>query len=108
MDNSISLAIYLPWIIGGLFLLIILFKAIIIVGGREIAVVERKYFGNKMPQGRVIAQRNEIGIQARTLGPGLHLLIPFLYSVKKYPFTSIAENEVGIIESIDGDPVPPG
>ena len=49
-----------------------------------------------------------MGIQARTLGPGLHLLIPFLYKVTKAPFTTITENEVGIIESIDGDPVPPG
>lgn len=108
MENSVQLGLYLPWIIGAIVLLIIIAKAIVIVGGREIAVLERKYFGKKMPQGRVIAQRNEIGIQARTLGPGLHLLIPFLYSVRKFPFTTIAETEVGIIESIDGDPVPPG
>ena len=83
-------------------------QSVVLVGGREIAVVERRYFGRKMPQGRVIAQSNEIGIQARTLGPGLHFLIPFLYKPRKYPFTTIAEHEVGIIESIDGDPVPPG
>lgn len=108
MENSAQFGLYLPWIIGSIVLLIIIAKSIVIVGGREIAVLERKYFGSKMPQGRVIAQRNEIGIQARTLGPGLHMLIPFLYSVRKFPFTTIAENEVGIIESIDGDPVPPG
>jgi hypothetical protein len=32
------------------------------VGGREIAILERKIFGKKMPQGRVIALTNEIGI----------------------------------------------
>jgi len=108
MENSAQFGLYLPWIIGSIVLLIIIAKSIVIVGGREIAVLERKYFGSKMPQGRVVAQRNEIGIQARTLGPGLHMLMPFLYSVRKFPFTTIAENEVGIIESIDGDPVPPG
>ena len=88
--------------------LFLLYKSVVLVGGREIAVVERRYFGRKMPQGRVIALANEIGIQARTLGPGLHFLIPFLYIARKFPFTTIAENEVGTIESIDGDPVPPG
>ena len=97
----------LPWVLG-FFAFIIIVKAIVLVGGKEIAVMERKYFGKKLPQGRVIAQANEIGIQARTLGPGMHFLIPFLYKATKYPFTSISENEVGIIESIDGDPIPPG
>jgi uncharacterized membrane protein YqiK len=93
---------------AALFLIIIFFKAFVLVGGREIAVLERKFIGKDMPQGRVIAQKNEVGIQARTLGPGLHLLIPFLYKVKKFNFTIIGENEVGIVESIDGDLVPPG
>ncbi len=103
MDMSLILLI-----VAALVLFIVLYQSLVLVDGREMAVLERKYFGKNMPQGRVIAQKNEIGIQARTLGPGLHLLIPFLYSVKKYRFTVIGENEVGIIESIDGDPVPPG
>ena len=88
--------------------LILLFRSIVVVGGTEIAVVERRYLGTKMPQGRVIAQANEIGIQARTLGPGLHFLVPFLYKRRKYPFTTVLENEVAVIESIDGDPIPAG
>jgi uncharacterized membrane protein YqiK len=100
----ISLFPYLLVIAG----LILVWQSIVIVGGTEIAVVERRLFGKKMAHGRVVALQNEVGIQARTLGPGLHLLIPFIYKAKKYPFTSIAENEVGIIESIDGDPIPPG
>ncbi|HEY5996031.1 MAG TPA: SPFH domain-containing protein [Candidatus Deferrimicrobiaceae bacterium] len=98
---------YYPYLAVPVALLLI-WKSIVIVGGTEIAVVERKYFGAKMPQGRVIALHNEIGIQARTLGPGLHFLIPFLYIPRKSPFTNVAENEVGGLESIDGDPVPPG
>ncbi|HTP65332.1 MAG TPA: SPFH domain-containing protein [Geobacteraceae bacterium] len=95
-------------IIGIIAILILIFKSVVIVGGTELAVLERKYFGTKMPKGRVVAMANEIGVQARTLGPGLHLLIPFLYSTQKQYFTSLAENEVGMIESIDGDPVPAG
>lgn len=89
-------------------LLIVFFKTFVIVGGREIAILERRWFGKDMPKGRVIAMSNEMGIQARTLGPGLHLLIPFIYKAKKMPFTFIAEDQVGIIESIDGDSIPPG
>lgn len=87
---------------------IILVKMIVIVGGNEIAVLERKYFGKPMPQGRVVAQENEIGVQARTLGPGLHFLVPFLYSTKKQQFTLIKEDEIGLVESIDGNSIPPG
>lgn len=88
--------------------LVILFNSIVIVGGREIAVLERRWFGKSMPQGRVVAMANEIGVQARTLGPGLHFLVPFLYKARKAPFTIIKETEVGIIESIDGSAIPAG
>ena len=108
MNNlELLLSNALPYAIG-LIVIVLIAKSIVIVGGREIAVIERKYFGKKMPQGRVIALANEIGIQARTLGPGLHFLIPFLYVPKKYSFTVITENEIGIIESIDGNAIPPG
>jgi regulator of protease activity HflC (stomatin/prohibitin superfamily) len=93
---------------AALALLILVTQSIVIVGGTEIAVLERRLFGRKMPQGRVVANVGEVGIQARTLGPGLHLLIPFIFRAKKVPFTNIAEEEVGLIESIDGTPVPPG
>ena len=88
--------------------LVLIFNTVVIVGGRSIAILERRWFGAKMPQGRVIAMKSQIGIQARTLGPGLHLLIPFIYKARKVGFTIIGENEVGIIESIDGNAVPPG
>lgn len=93
---------------GIILFLIILFNSIIVVGGREIAILERRWFGAGMPKGRVVAMSNEIGVQARTLGPGLHLVIPFLYKAKKIPFTVIGEQEVGLIESIDGASIPAG
>jgi uncharacterized membrane protein YqiK len=107
MSDDISSTLIAAMIIVAA-LLIILARTIVIVGGKEIAVLERRWFGRKMPRGRVIAMSNEVGIQARTLGPGLHVLIPFLYRARKYPFTIIREEEVGIIESIDGSAIPPG
>lgn len=99
---------YVYYALIGTGIIILLLNTIIVVGGRSVAMLERRYFGKNMPQGRVIAMKREIGVQARTLGPGLHLLIPFIYKARKTGFTIIGENEIGIIESIDGNPVPPG
>ncbi len=95
MDILVFLFKNIPYVLLFAAIIVLVVKSIVIVGGTEIAVLERKYFGKQMPQGRVIAQSNEIGIQARTLGPGLHFLIPFLYSTRKQPFTVIREDEVG-------------
>jgi len=89
-------------------LLVLLYNSVVIVGGNEIALIERRWFGSKMPQGRVVALGNEVGIQARTLGPGLHFLIPFIYKATKSVFTEILENEIGLIESVDGSSIPAG
>ncbi|MBI2387795.1 MAG: hypothetical protein HYV14_17555 [Elusimicrobia bacterium] len=89
-------------------LFIFVYNSIVIVGGVQIAVLERRWLGTSMPEGRVVAMANEVGIQARILGPGLHFLIPFLYRTEKAPMMVVAENEVGLVESIDGAPVPPG
>jgi regulator of protease activity HflC (stomatin/prohibitin superfamily) len=50
----------------------------------------------------------EVGIQARVLSPGLHFLIPFLFKVRKIPMIVVAEDEVGLVESIDGQALDPG
>lgn len=96
------------YILPALVLIYVLINAIVIVGGSQIAVLERRWFGAAMPEGRVVALYNEVGIQARTLGPGLHFLIPFLYRIIKAPFTVIQENEIGLVDSIDGEPVKTG
>jgi regulator of protease activity HflC (stomatin/prohibitin superfamily) len=87
---------------------ILIYESVVVVGGNEIALIERRWFGSKMPQGRVVALGNEVGIQARTLGPGLHFLIPFIYKATKSVFTEILDDEIGLIESVDGDAIPAG
>ncbi len=95
-------------IIIGFIALILAYQSVVIVGGKEIALIERRWFGRKMPQGRVVAMNNEVGIQARTLGPGMHFLIPFIYTAKKSEFVEIMDGQVGLIESVDGSAIPPG
>ena len=100
-------------LIGGfvllIFLLVLLRRIFVNVGAREIAIKERRYIGAKMPPGRVVATEGEVGIQADVLKPGLHLIKwPFEKVVRKVPLIEIGADEMGIIEAIDGEPMPPG
>ncbi|MBI5946889.1 MAG: hypothetical protein HY875_01965 [Chloroflexi bacterium] len=78
------------------------------IGGQQVGILERRYFGRGLPEGRVVAMKGEVGVMARVLPPGLHVLPPFLYKVRKQPMVIVAEDEVGIIESIDGRALDPG
>ena len=92
-----------------LFLLLVVAGGMLAnIGGQQVGVVERKYFGRPLPEGRVVALPGEVGIQAKVLQPGLHFLFPFLYTVKKAEMISIGEEEVGLVEAIDGLPLEPG
>ncbi|HEX3145478.1 MAG TPA: SPFH domain-containing protein [Pyrinomonadaceae bacterium] len=90
-------------------LLIILRRIFVNVGAREIAIKERRYLGRRMPPGRVVATEGEVGIQADVLKPGLHLIKwPFEKVVHKVALIEVGSDELGVIEAIDGDPMPPG
>ena len=110
MEGFVALHIHqiilLVIVFGGLISLV--YNSVVVVAGNEIAVLERRWIGAKMSQGRVVAMGDEVGIQAGTLGPGLHFLIPFIYDAKKFPFIEIKDGEIGTVETIDGDPIPPG
>jgi uncharacterized membrane protein YqiK len=107
-DNVTIFMPYLIYIIPVILALFVLINSIVIVNGVQIAVLERRWLGRSIPEGRVVAMSNEVGIQARSLGPGLHVLIPFLYRVTKSALMVIGENEVGLVDSIDGEPIAMG
>src|SRR6185369_17186268 len=103
----------LPWavlaFIAFIIVLVILRRIFVNVAAREIAIKERRYFGKRMPPGRVVATEGEVGIQADVLKPGLHLIKwPFEKVVRKVPLIEIGSDEMGIIEAVDGEPNPPG
>src|SRR2546423_9443882 len=88
---------------------VLLRRWLVNVGAREIAIKERRYFGAKMPPGRVVATEGEVGIQADVLKPGLHLVKwPFERVVRKVPLIEIGSDELGIIEAVYGEPLPAG
>src|SRR6187397_1517902 len=112
MENLDVLS-WLSTLFVGLVLLIVLVvilrRILVNVGPQEIAIKERRYIGSKMPPGRVVATEGEVGIQADVLKPGLHLLKwPFERVVKKVALIEIGSDELGIVEAIDGEPLPAG
>src|SRR3954468_5344432 len=89
--------------------IVIVRRWLVNVGAREIAIKERRYVGSKMPPGRVVATEGEVGIQADVLKPGLHFIkFPFEKVVRKVPLIEIGADEMGVIEAVDGEPMPPG
>ena len=111
--QNFDIASVLPLVLLGIAALIILLVIarcyFVNVGAREIAIKERRYLGEKMPPGRVVATEGEVGIQADVLKPGLHFIkFPFEKVVRKVPLIEIGADELGIIEAVDGEPMPPG
>lgn len=107
------------WIIVPIFVLLLLWKVLlrvafgaIIVPAGKIAIVIKK-FGlgahKSLPDGKIIALNGEAGIQADTLGPGLHWgYYPWQYEIRQEEFVTIPEGMIGIVESKDGFPLSDG
>ncbi len=109
LDITTVIPIFLGFLVLLIAFLIIVKRIFVNVGAREIAIKERRYLGAKMPPGRVVATEGEVGIQADVLKPGLHLIkFPFEKVVRKVPLIEVGADEMGIIEAIDGEPMPPG
>ena len=107
---------FLPLIIIGVIGLIalgllwyIVTRFLVNIGATEVGIKERRYLGRRMPQGRVVANAGEVGIQAEVLKPGLHFVpYPIERVTQKVPLIEIGADELGIIEAIDGEPMPMG
>ena len=96
-----ALGVALLWIlVGG--------RIVVSIGGAQVGVMERRYLGRSLPEARVVALPGEIGFQARSLRPGLHVLSPYIYRVSRQPMIVVNEDEIGLVESIDGQPLQPG
>ncbi|CAK0744582.1 PHB domain-containing protein [Gammaproteobacteria bacterium] len=88
--------------------IIVFWNSFAVAKGDQIILLERRWFGKQMPDGRTIALGDEVGVQARVLGPGFHLLIPFIYKIIKDNFLVIPKDMVGVVRAITGVPIPSG
>jgi uncharacterized membrane protein YqiK len=106
----------IPFIIPLVVIAVVFFAALLLlkmffvsVKAREIAIKERRYLGRKMPPGRVVAVEGEVGIQADVLKPGLHFIMwPIERVESKVRLIEVGADELGIVEAVDGEPMPPG
>ncbi len=102
-----ELVILLVLIVAFLILVLVI-PGLKLITDAEVGILTKRMFGRKMPQGRVVARNGEIGVQADILMPGLYWRIPIIWKIQKDSVTEILPEEVGIVESIDGRPIPKG
>jgi uncharacterized membrane protein YqiK len=87
---------------------ILIGSSIVNVKGDQVGIVEKKFGGGSLPEGRIIAVNGENGIQAQTLPPGWHLFYwPWQYNVQKVGLTEIPQGNVGAVQTTDGKTLPP-
>jgi uncharacterized membrane protein YqiK len=102
--NPFTIILVVVVIVAILFLL----SGIVYISRYEVGIKTKKMFGAKMPQGQIIARNGEIGIQADTLMPGLYFFNPITWRIEKERVTVVTETEIGVVESVDGEPIPTG
>ncbi|HEY6283434.1 MAG TPA: SPFH domain-containing protein [Nitrososphaerales archaeon] len=106
LGGTIDPSVYVVIIIALVLVWYFVLRGIFRIADDQIGILIRKFTGEKMPQGQVIARHGQIGIQARTLVPGLYYRFPLIWDVKRARITTVAEANIGLVESIDGKPLP--
>lgn len=77
------------------------------VGPNQMAVITAK-IGKDLPQGQILAQKGQKGIQEIVLGEGRHFLNPWIYEHKIMPVTFVPPGKIGIVISKVGEELPTG
>ncbi|MEY4509067.1 MAG: hypothetical protein RLZZ450_1189 [Pseudomonadota bacterium] len=96
------------YVMAGLAILGVASQSFAIAGGDQFITIERRWFGKQMADGRTVALHGEVGVQARTFGPGVHMLIPFVHNASKHKFITIGTSKIGIVRAISGFPMSAG
>lgn len=99
------------WIVLGIVVLMavaVMISGFRLIQANEVGILTRNMFGKKMPEGQIIARNGEVGVQARILMPGLYWRLPIIWSFTKVPVVTVDDDSIGLIESVDGEPLPKG
>ena len=95
-------------IIAALFIIWFFLAGFALVRDDNVGIVTKNMFGTTLPQGQIIATKGEVGVQADILMPGLYWRIPIIWKIEKGPVTKIKPGSLGVVESIEGRPIPTG
>jgi len=92
----------LIFLFGGIMLASVYF-----VDSKQIGIVDQKFGGSTLQDGRIIATDSENGIQAEILRDGLHWWkFAWQYNITQVPVVMVSQDQVGIIETRDGRQMP--
>jgi uncharacterized membrane protein YqiK len=100
------------WIAVSLALVVLLslvpfFSGAVLIRERQVGVVVKKFGGQPLPPGRLVALNGEAGYQADTLAPGLHMgYFSWQYRVAKTPVTVVEQGEIALVLAADGAAIP--
>ncbi|MGA2518772.1 MAG: SPFH domain-containing protein [Thermodesulfobacteriota bacterium] len=95
-------------IVGGFIALILFLRGFCLIRAYQVGILTKNMLGKKMPEGQIIARHGQVGVQAKTLMPGLYWRLPIIWSFRKVPVVTIDIGSIGIVESIDGEALPKG
>ena len=98
--------VYIAIAIVVLLVLTFILPGIFVIGANEVGILTKKMTGNKLPQGTVVARKGENGLQAAVLMPGIYWKFWVFWKWEKAKITVIPPGKIGIVESIDGQPLP--
>ncbi len=102
MDSLLNAHVIITIVCIAVFLVMV-GKFFVNVGSKELAVMERQFFGKPLHPGNVFALSGEVGLKAEYLSPGLHMILwPLTRVVMKPQFLTISSDELGIVEATDG------
>ena len=79
----------------------------LIIDSDKVGHLKRIYWGKSMPAGRIIANTNEKGPQARILAPGFHLipLVRVTHDIEELDILTIEQGTYGFLVAKDGMPM---
>ncbi len=95
-------------IVGSLFMLGVASSGTRLVRDNQVGILTRKMGGKPLPQGQIIARNQEVGVLATVLRPGLYWRFPLFWKFETVPVTVIGPDQIGVVESVDGQALPPG
>src|SRR5262245_43305543 len=104
-----EVASLVPFVVGGLVLLVVLFllAGIRFIPNNKVGIVEMRISPKGSLDKGVIALKGEAGFQPGVLRGGLHYLLPIQYDVHIVPLVTIPQGKIGYVFARDGQPLPP-
>jgi hypothetical protein len=84
------------------------YSSLTIAVGDQLVLLERRWLGIEMPDGRTFALAHEVGVQAQILGPWCIALSPHSTRASNTSCSKIPENNVRAVRAIIGNPIPSG